>query len=245
VTPVRFRAGFSKPRDTQGMYEERPSAIDGSVVWRRTATSAPVSILPDGCIDVIWTTDGSLIVAGPDTHAHLLTSPPGRAYVGLRFASGLGPIVLGVPANELVDGRVRLDEIWPRSQVGRLEDHLANSNRPGGVLEALGIERLRGFEATTRVTSEIVRLLRAGGSVGSVADSVGLSERQFRRRSLEAFGYGPKTLARILRLNSAVDLARAGVGYAEVAVASGYADQAHLARDVRSLAGVTLTQLTG
>jgi AraC-like DNA-binding protein len=227
------------------MYEERPSTIDGSVVWRRTATSTPVCILPDGCIDVIWTSDGSLIVAGPDTRAHMLTSPPGRGYVGLRLASGLGPIVLGVGANELVNGRFRLDEIWTRSRVARLEDDLADSITPGIVLEGLGLERLRGFEATTRIASEIVRLLRAGRSVARVADSVGLSERQFRRRSLEMFGYGPKTLARILRLNSAVDLARAGVGYAEVAAASGYADQAHLARDVRSLAGVTLTQLTG
>ena len=63
------------------------------------------------------------------------------------------------------------------------------------------------------------------------------------RRSLAAFGYGPKTLARILRFQRALALARAGTPLAEVAVRSGYADQAHLAREVRALAGVPLGRL--
>ena len=73
---------------------------------------------------------------------------------------------------------------------------------------------------------------------------MGLNERRLHRRCLAAFGYGPKTLARILRMNRAVDLARAGTPFATVAVAAGYADQAHLARDVRALAGVPLGLLT-
>lgn len=77
------------------------------------------------------------------------------------------------------------------------------------------------------------------------ADELGLGARQLHRRSLVAFGYGPKTLARILRLRRALVLARAGVPYAETALRSGFADQAHLARDVRELAGVPLTRLLG
>lgn len=58
-----------------------------------------------------------------------------------------------------------------------------------------------------------------------------------------AFGYGPKTLARILRLRRALALAGAGVPFAETAARCGFADQAHLARDVRELAGVPLGRL--
>ncbi|MBO0829033.1 MAG: helix-turn-helix domain-containing protein, partial [Streptosporangiales bacterium] len=65
------------------------------------------------------------------------------------------------------------------------------------------------------------------------------------RRSLTVFGYGPKTLTRILRMTRAVDLARTGTPFATVAAATGYADQAHLARDVRSLTGEALRRLVG
>ncbi|KJY44362.1 hypothetical protein VR46_20910, partial [Streptomyces sp. NRRL S-444] len=81
--------------------------------------------------------------------------------------------------------------------------------------------------------------LRAGESVAAVAAAVGLGARQLHRRSLDAFGYGPRTLGRVLRLQRALELARRGLPQAEVAYRAGYADQAHLAREVRALAGTT------
>ncbi len=79
--------------------------------------------------------------------------------------------------------------------------------------------------------------------VARVADELGLSERQLLRRCLTAFGYGPKTLQQVLRFQRALRLARAGGRLVDVAVLSGYADQAHLARESRRLAGVPITQL--
>jgi AraC-like DNA-binding protein len=83
----------------------------------------------------------------------------------------------------------------------------------------------------------------AGGSVRDVADRLGLSERQLRRRSLAAFGYGPKTLQRVLRFQRALRLARAGEPLADAAFAAGYADQAHFAHEVRALAGEPVRNL--
>lgn len=82
--------------------------------------------------------------------------------------------------------------------------------------------------------------LAAGRAVAETADAVGLGARQLHRRSLDAFGYGPKTLARVLRLQRALALVLAGVPYAEAALRAGCADQAHLARETRALAGTTL-----
>ena len=87
--------------------------------------------------------------------------------------------------------------------------------------------------------------LAAGRSVADTADALGLGARQLHRRALVAFGYGPKTLARVLRLQRALGLARQGVPFAETAALAGFADQAHLARDVRDLAGLPLSELLG
>ncbi len=60
------------------------------------------------------------------------------------------------------------------------------------------------------------------------------------RRFREWVGYGPKTLQRILRLQRLLLLAEGGAGaLGDLAVAAGYADQAHMTREVGALAGIT------
>ncbi|CAO0834942.1 hypothetical protein GCM10010298_39240 [Streptomyces microflavus] len=89
-------------------------------------------------------------------------------------------------------------------------------------------------------TVAVAEGLRRGRSVAATAAEAGLGARQLHRRSLAAFGYGPKTLARILRLQRALELIRTGLPYAEAACTAGCTDQAHLAREMRDLAGTTL-----
>jgi AraC-like DNA-binding protein len=227
------------------MYHERASRLDGAVVWWRTvpAGGAVLRVLPDGCIDLIWT-DGALLVAGPDTAVHLTPAAPGTRYTGLRLAPGTGPEVLGIPAHELRDQRVPLADLWAAAQVRRLAGQVAAAADPGAALEAVAGGRLGLADPPRSAIAEVVARLRAGATVAATAAAVGLSERQLHRRSLAAFGYGPKTLLRILRMNRAVAMARGGTPFATVAAAAGYADQAHLAREVRALAGVPLGVLT-
>jgi AraC-like DNA-binding protein len=83
----------------------------------------------------------------------------------------------------------------------------------------------------------------ATGSVAALADALGCTPRSVHRRCQAAFGYGPAVLRRVLRFRRAATLLRAGVSPAEVAVAAGYADQPHLSRETRALAGVSPGQL--
>jgi AraC-like DNA-binding protein len=225
-------------------YSERRSALPGGVVWTRTAEPSATSnrVLPDGCMDLIWT-DGRLLVAGPDTSAQVLRNDAGASVTGLRFAPGFAPSVLGVPGHVLRDDRVDLDALWPGAEVRRITDLVASSPDRGAALERVARERLDGAVPTSAWTVSAVRHLRSGATVASVAGSLGYSERQLHRRSLDAFGYGLKTLARVLRMTRALDLARSGGELASVAVTAGYADQPHFARDVKLLAGLPITEL--
>ncbi len=76
-----------------------------------------------------------------------------------------------------------------------------------------------------------------------VAGRVGLSERQLRRRTHAAAGYGPKTLQRILRFQRFVRTARRRAPdrrtWPAAAAMAGYADQPHLTRECVALSGLT------
>ncbi|MFH8571576.1 helix-turn-helix domain-containing protein [Streptomyces sp. NPDC017993] len=237
--------------ELSGGYRERASRLPGAVLWTATTPPSPGPVLPDGCTDLIWG-EGRLLVAGPDTGPHLLDDvAPGARYVGLRFAPGQGPAIFGVPAHELRDQRLPLADLWPADRVRELAERVGAAAAPGRVLEEAAAARLR--EPAGPVvrslrparTAAIAAGLARGLPVAEVARSVALSERQLHRRSLDAFGYGPQTLARVLRLVRALGLARSGVPYAQVAARAGYADQAHLAREVKSLAGAPLGVLLG
>ena len=196
-------------------------------------------MLPDGCMDLIWL-DDRLVVAGPNTHAFIADGAPKFGNVGLRFAPGSGPTVLGVPASELLDQLVPLDALWPGPTVRRISHQLTESADQGATLELIAADRLREAPPVDAVCLAVAADLRRGRTVAATAQDIGLSDRQLHRRSLAAFGYGPKMLARVFRLRQALDLARRGVPSATVAALAGYSDQPHLAREVRALAGVPL-----
>jgi transcriptional regulator GlxA family with amidase domain len=118
---------------------------------------------------------------------------------------------------------------------------------PGRVAALQGALRRRLPAATPvdPLTGGLVRELQVARPqpVAALAEMVGLSERQLHRRCVAAFGYGPKTLDRVLRLQRFLALGRSAQGrpggLAELAADAGYADQAHLAHDCRALAGAT------
>ncbi|MFJ9076033.1 helix-turn-helix domain-containing protein [Streptomyces sp. NPDC102278] len=223
------------------MYEERPSPlVPGAVLWRSDGPGG--TVLPDGCMDLLWA-GGRLLVAGPDTGPHPAGEVPGAApggpFWGLRLAPGTAPALLGVPAHELRDRRVDLAGLWPGAEVRRLAERTGAYEDPRDGLEELARARAADSGPPDPVAAAVRAGLRGGRSVATIAGDVGLGERQLHRRSLDAFGYGPRTLGRVLRLQRALALIRRGTPPAEVAYAVGYADQAHLGREVRALTGRT------
>ena len=197
-------------------YREQPSRLPGAVTWQRVL-SAPAAgrVLPDGCTDLMWV-DGTLVVAGPDTTAYLGGDP--GPYAGLRFAPGDGPAFFGLPASELRDQRVPLADIWPSALVRRLTDRVTAATDRCAALEEVAFDLMGPTDPTvTAITSA----LAAGASVASTAALVDMGERRLHRHCLAAFGYGPKTLGRILRMDRALDMARAGSAFADVAAALG------------------------
>ena len=221
----------------------------GIALWERTVVPGPgpvrTRILPDGCLDLIW--DGSeLVVAGPDSAARWHRSPAGAAYTGLRFHLGTGPAALRIPASEVADQCPRLADVWPAAAARALTERVAED--PAGALTRWAADAADGGRLDP-LGPQVHAMARRGAPVTQMADRLGLSERQLRRRCLPVFGYGPRRLGRILRMTRALEQARSGLPLAEVAATCGYADQAHLSRELLALGGATptllLAELTG
>src|SRR5262245_9421765 len=226
-----------------GTYRERPSTgplqDHFKCTWvHRLPAGAPgrIEIVPGGCIDLEWIA-GSLRIAGPDRVSRTETLPPGATVIGFRFSAGGAAAWLGLPASDLVDSRIPLEELW-----GIEARQLAQAvNAASGVaarvhaLENALLRRAPSISLRHHDMRAAYQLIEAGAPPGKplvrwLAHELDMSERTLRRRFDEAFGYGPKTLDRILRFQRFLELARGGrdASAAGLAAAAGYADQAHL-----------------
>ena len=213
-----------------------PAALRDLVecAWVVDGPPQAVRVLPDGCMDLIRM-DGRIMVAGPDTSASV-TPRVGEPFVGLRFHPGVLPRLLGVPASELRNDRVALTEL--RSGLPRRRSLV-------DLAAALASDEPRPETApwSLSLLGHVTRRLATGSAVAGVAREIGWSNRTIQRQCASVYGYGPATLRRILRFRRALALMRDGLSPTEVAARAGYADQPHLHREVRDLAGVPLASL--
>ena len=199
-------------------------------------------VLPDGCVDLVW--DGSrLFVAGPDTGPVAIERRPGGTFAGVRFRPGMAPAVLGLPASELLDRRVDAAAVFGDGPARALT-HRLHGRDPAAAAAALEATvaawMAEAGEPDPAVQGVIEVLAHASSAVNDLAAGLGLSERQLHRRCTAALGYGPKTFDRIVRFRRFLaEAARVPRPLATLAVNAGYADQAHLTRECRRLAGVT------
>ncbi len=211
-------------------------------LWVRTGAAG--RILPDGCADLVWTSE-RLIVAGPATRWVVPAVPAGEPKLGLRFRVGAAGSALGLPAGELLDRAPALEDVWPGG--AELSERIAEAPDVRARLERL-VDALVGRvrwrpppDALVRVAA--AELARPRATIAGLSARVGISERQLRRRFHTSVGYSPRTLARVLRLQRFLRLARLGGGLAWLAAEAGYADQAHLTRDCVALGGLPAAAL--
>lgn len=199
-------------------------------VW--TSVSRGGTIFPDGCVDIVWR-GTQLVIAGPATAPVPSGLPVGVPVFGVRFRLGVAGAALGLPAGELADDTVPVADVWGPGYDERVA--------LGGLPELVEVVRglVSGMPLDPLARSAALAMALPGARVDMLGPALGVSERQLRRRFLDAVGYGPKTLARILRFQRFLALASTGDDLAGLAIAAGYADQAHLTRETRRLAGRT------
>jgi hypothetical protein len=159
-------------------------------VWS-VRTDGADSVLPDGCMDVIWTGERQL-VAGPDTGANRSGVPAaGLEVVGVRFRPGAGGAALGLPASELRDARLDLEDLWG-APARELAERMALSGGDARLLEDAVVARVTPLDP---LLLDAAARVAGGAPVAEVARSVALSERQLPGASITASATAPRRWA--------------------------------------------------
>ena len=156
-----------------------------------------------------------------------------------------------LPMSELTDSMVVLDDVLGaegmalREQLGNAPDWASRFD----LAEAFVTARLeRAAETPLEIAWAYDRIIASGGRarISAIAEKLGWSRKHLAGSFSNAIGIGPKTLSRIVRFNRALGLSRQqSADWAGIAADCGYADQAHLVREFRDLAGETPTALAG
>ena len=242
-------------QDLAQSYVERPPIIAladvlASVWVQRVALdSEPYAhrTIPHGSVELSVELGSAPRLVGPQTVPVVETLAPGACVVGVRFHRGVAPVVLGLPASELVDVSTGADELWggAADALGASMAAAASAADAAALLEHAIVDRLADAPPPDPLVLEAVRALLPWGAteVSAIPAELHISERQLRRRMLTAIGHPPKALQRMLRFQGFLALAHARAKTSRdlgaLAAESGYADQAHLTRESHRLSGLS------
>jgi AraC-like DNA-binding protein len=169
-----------------------------------------------------------------------------RSAMGVVFRPGGVHAFLNVPADALHDKNVSLDLIWG-SMVRTLRDRLRTANAPAEKFQALQVALLGRINGRAQLNPAVRYALKEFASrplvprVHEIAQEAGLSRRRFAQLFREQIGLPPKLYCRVQRFQNALKQIASGasVDWAQLALAAGYSDQAHLAHEFRDFSGLS------
>ena len=248
--------------------ERRPRAELRSFVeafWLLTGAGGGAldPVLPDGRSELILhrgtpfdrvpaggrpSRQSSLLFAGQMRSPVFLSAPDATDVIGVRFRPCGAAAFLTPPPGEFLDQVVDVDlvgEAWLTDLMRAAQD-AASADAAIGVIERGLTARLAdpppGFFAASAAVDRLMAR-RGDAPIEQIAGETGLSRRQLERVFRDHVGLPPKQLARILRFQATYAALGEPPDWIDVALAHGYADQPHLIREFRSLAGNSPTQL--
>jgi methylphosphotriester-DNA--protein-cysteine methyltransferase len=217
-------------------------------------------IIPDGCPEWIahlgdpftrwvgdrWRPQPRMFLAGALTRPWRLRGGRRLLTVGLRLRPGAGTTRFPLRMCDWADREVPMVALVGRRAARSGATAMRGVTDPEAAVRAA----LRWLRECPRrsprghgtVTRPAVAAILAGHGrepIAVLGDRLGLAPRRLERAFARDVGMGPKVFARIVRLHAALASLEPGVRQPAVdwALASGYFDQAHMARDARMVAG--------
>lgn len=206
---------------------------------------ADVTVLPDGLTDITFDLgpQPAAYVTAPMTRPETYRHDRCANLLGVSLEPGAAVSVLGIDVTALPDGWTPLAQT-----VGPVADELVArvaEAAPGqprlAVLDAFLAVRLRAAVSDDRVGLALTAIRERSGDVDveRLARASAASPRHLGRLFDTWIGMGPKRFARIVRVQAALRslMEDPGRDLTSLAAELGFADHAHLTREIRALTG--------
>lgn len=208
---------------------------------------APFRIRAGTDIEAVEFADGCVVTV--PTRAWEFGYPPWTLSVGVHFKPwGLAPF-LPMPAAELCDRPLTLEQAWGRPATVELRDRLASADGPLAMLTLLEDALMRRLRepaglGLVRSASNLIVATKGALAIGDVSVAAGVSSTHLAQRFKALVGVTPKRLARTYRFAATVfAMNPAGpINWGDLAYGAGYSDQAHFSHEFRRFTGLTPTQ---
>lgn len=212
---------------------------------RRADAGARHVVWPDGCLSLFCRVTpeghGYAGFSGPRVEPLEVPVAAGESYRGVRLWPWAIRPLLDVEPSSVRDrngpAAVLLGADAGALHAGLAAQHILPALE--GLLRARA-ERASAVDAAVRAAAEAIAESAGTLAVAAAAAAAGLSERQLRRRFRAVTGLSPKEFGRVRRLRTtAAARMSGGEAWSRLAAQHGFADQAHLVREVLTMTGLT------
>ena len=228
----------------------------GQPFWSTLFADGHVSIVfstgAGYCIDGLWhpaLSGPSGHVIGPMTRAQTTFHGERLEQTGAYLHAASSFVLTQVPAYEITDRVLALEDLWGAAASERLEtairDAAGEAERVDRLEDALlgrmGAKGSRQGSIDIAGIAASVIAMRGQRSVAGLARDAGVSRQHLTRTFHESVGVTPKLYCRLARFQAGLAYARSGskVDWAVAALEAGYCDQSHMIADFRQFSGLT------
>lgn len=210
-------------------------------------------VLPTGAVDLIIRLDSARIsdsaIFGPRTRSAVVKTTSRNELIGVHFKLGGAFPFLHIPASELENAGVSINQLWGESEAQRLLGLLRDAPTGQGKFQIIEEWLLRLAGNRLQKHPAVVFALReflSGpfGSAAELADKTGYSHRYFIELFKNEVGLTPKRAHRLCRFRKVLENIQScgSPDWTATALSAGYFDQAHLIHEFREFSGVTPEQ---
>ncbi len=186
------------------------------------------------------------VISGAHSTFTVIDSASRAAMVGVEFKPGGALPFLAWPAAELHNQVISLEMVWG-AQAQHLREQLLAADTPArrfAILEQALLARLAPARISHPAVDYALSAFQHSApapSIAAVTERIGLSQTRFIQVFREAVGLTPKQFCRVQRFQQVLQRleSAAPARWAELALACGYFDQAHLIHDFQAFASLT------